>query len=200
MKKVTKLDDSKILTESINYIVNGNNSILSNYLFEEQKGFCVYTETYLGRTDKKEIDHFNPTIKGKPIDNYQNWFLIKAQWNSEKSSKWAKYQPVLHPTATDFEDRILYSGGDYLVSNQNDKEAQNLVLLIKLDDPDLAIERKRYISRKRTEIKDSGFSAIDYFELLIEDDLNSIRFIRAIQQEFEVDIFALLNTKKPKQI
>ena len=142
MKRVVKNPNSEILIQGLTYVVNGNNSGLRDLLFAEQKGFCAYTETYLGRTDKKEIDHFNPTLKGQPTDNYQNWFLIKAQWNSEKSSKWSKFQPVLHPTATDFENRIVYSNGDYHIAKSDDIEAKNLVELIKLDDPDLASERK----------------------------------------------------------
>lgn len=193
MKRVLKISDSKILTQGLNYVVNGNNSKLAKELFEEQKGFCAYTETYLGRTDKKEIDHFNPTLKGNLTDNYQNWFLIKAQWNSEKSSKWEKYQPVLHPTAIDFNDRIVYSNGDYLVANPHDNEAKNLLALIKLDDADLASERKKYINRKREEIRQYNVTAKEYFELLIDADLNSIRFIRAIEKEFGVNVIEMIN-------
>jgi hypothetical protein len=188
MKRVVKKSNSEVLAQGLNYTVNGNNTGLRDVLFSEQKGFCAYTETYLGRTDKKEIDHFNPNLKGKSTDKYENWFLIKAQWNSEKSSKWEKYQPVLHPTAIDFEDRILYSEGDYLVSNLDDEEAKNLIALLKLNDADLAIERKKYISRKRSEISACGFSVKDYFELLVQEDLNSIKFLRAIQEEFSFDI------------
>lgn len=192
MKRVVKNPNSEILIQGLTYVVNGNNSGLRDLLFAEQKGFCAYTETYLGRTDKKEIDHFNPTLKGQPTDNYQNWFLIKAQWNSEKSSKWSKFQPVLHPTATDFENRIVYSNGDYHIAKSDDIEAKNLVELIKLDDPDLASERKKYINRKREEILQFGVSPKEYFNVLIEDDLNSIRFIRAIEQEFGVNIYDLI--------
>ena len=192
MKSVVKNPNSKILTEGLTYIVNGNNSALSKELLEEQKGFCAYTETYLGRSDKREIDHFNPTLKGQSADNYQNWFLIKAQWNSEKSSKWANFQPVLHPTATDLVDRILYSNGDYLLANANDVEAKNLVALIKLDDPDLAAERKKYINRKRDEIQQFGVSAKEFFEILIQQDISSIKFIRAIENEFNFDLYSML--------
>lgn len=192
MKRVVKNPNSEILIQGLTYVVNGNNSGLRDLLFAEQKGFCAYTETYLGRTDKKEIDHFNPTLKGQQTDNYQNWFLIKAQWNSEKSSKWSKFQPVLHPTATDFENRIVYSNGDYHIAKSDDIEAKNLVELIKLDDPDLASERKKYINRKREEILQFGVSPKEYFNVLIEDDLNSIRFIRAIEQEFGVNIYDLI--------
>jgi hypothetical protein len=192
MKRVLKKQDSEILTQGLNYIVNGNNTCLRDVLFAEQKGFCAYTETYLGRTDKKEIDHFNPTLKGQTTDNYNNWFLIKAQWNSEKSNKWANYQPVLHPTSSDFGERIVYSNGDYLLAKSDDIDAKNLIALIKLDDADLASERKKYINRKREEILQYGVSAKEFFELIIQNDLNNIRFLRAIQQEFNIDIYDMI--------
>ena len=192
MKRVLKKLDSQIVTQQLNYIVNGDNTKLRDLLFAEQKGFCAYTETYLGRTDKKEIDHFNPTLKGKSTDNYDNWFLIKAQWNSEKSSKWIKFQPVMPPTTLNLEERIIYSNGDYLVANSNDIEARNLVELLKLDDADLASERKKYITRKRDEIVQSGIPPIDFFQILINEDLNSIRFLRAIEKEFNVNVYKLL--------
>lgn len=130
-ERVPKPLDSKILAEKLVYKVNGDNSKLSNYLLNEQNGFCIYTETFFGRSDKKEIDHFNPKLKGKPQDNYNNWFLIKAQWNSEKSTKWDNFQPVLHPTAFDFDIRIIYFEGDYFVSDSTDIEALNLIGLFK---------------------------------------------------------------------
>lgn len=191
MKKVSKLQESKILKESLSYRINGDNSKLSGYLLEEQYGFCAYTETFFGRTDKKEIDHFNPNLKGKLEDNYHNWFLIKAQWNAEKSTKWDNYQPILHPTAHDFETRIIYFEGDYFVADSQDIEAYNLVQLLKLDNIELAFERKQYIARKRSEIKAYGL-AHSYFENLLNEDLNAIRFIRAIQEEFNIDILLLL--------
>jgi hypothetical protein len=192
MRRVIKNLDSEILKKGLTYNVNGNNSNLSKELLNEQKGFCAYTETYLGRTDKKEIDHFDPNLKGKQDDNYQNWFLIKAQWNSEKSSKWEKYQPVLHPTESDFDERIVYSNGDYLLAKSDDIQAKNLIALLKLDDADLASERKKYIIRKRDEIQQYGLSAKEFFELSIENDLNSIKFLRAIQQEFNVDVYNMI--------
>jgi hypothetical protein len=191
MKRVVKNNNSRIVTDGLKYVVNGDNTKLRTYLLEEQKGFCVYTETFLGRSDKKDIDHFNPTLKGKATDNYHNWFLVKSQWNSEKSNKWIDFQPVLHPTAIDFETRIVYNDGDYILSNQNDIEAKNLMSLIKLDDVGLATERKNYINRTKIEIKDFG-NAKDYFQFRVNIDINSIQFIRAIQEEFGVNVLEMI--------
>ena len=191
MRKINKLKGSKILEENLNYKVKGDNSKISQYLLEEQYGFCAYTETFFGRTDKKDIDHFNPNLKGTTNDNYKNWFLVKSQWNIEKSNKWNNYQPVLHPTAIDFEERIIYFEGDYFVARIDDIEAINLINLLKLDDYELSLERKQYISRKKNEIKyfDNAFS---YFENLVTLNLGSIRFIRAIKEEFNVDVLKII--------
>lgn len=191
MKRVVKNYNSRIVTDGLKYVVNGDNSKLRTYLLEEQKGFCAYTETFLGRSDKKDIDHFDPTLKGKESDNYNNWFLVKSQWNSEKSNKWIDFQPVLQPTAIDFETRIVYDNGDYILSNQNDIEAKNLMTLIKLDDVGLATERKNYINRTKIEIKDFG-NAVDYFKFRITIDINSIQFLRAIQEEFGVNVLEMI--------
>ncbi len=191
MKRVVKNNNSRIVIDKLNYVVNGNNTTLRDILFEEQKGFCAYTETFLGRSDKKDIDHFDPTLKGIAADNYNNWFLVKSQWNSEKSNKWLNFQPVLHPTAIDFENRIVYNNGDYTLSSPKDIEAKNLISLIKLDDPDLASERKNYIKRTKIEIKDYG-NAKEYFEFRLSIDINSIQFIRAIKEEFGIDILQIL--------
>ena len=69
--------------------------MVAKILLDEQKKFCAYTDEYVSRTDAKDIEHFNPTLKGTPEDNYYNWFLVKHQWNKEKSYKWQEFQPIL---------------------------------------------------------------------------------------------------------
>lgn len=186
MRQVKKIGDSIILKENITYKKGGDNSKLKAYLLKEQSGYCAYTETYLGRTDKVEIDHFKPiSILTDGEDNYYNWFVVKAQWNSEKSNKWAKLQPVLHPTASDLEERIIYFKGDYIYA-EGDEEAKNLWKLVKLDDPDLAKQRKRYIRRKAIELECDGGRAIDFFHGLHPEQIS---FIRAIEEEFGIDLY-----------
>jgi hypothetical protein len=196
MKRVKKRADSEILTTELRYIVgnSANNRNLSQVLFTEQNGFCAYTEEYMGRADARDIEHFNPNLKGTDQDNYNNWFLVKHQWNSEKASKWNNLQPVLHPTAEDLEERIIYDKGDYRANSENDVEAKHLIELIKLDDPALADERKRYIKRKRDEMEKYGTDAKTFFETLIEMNLKQIAYLRAIENEFEVPIFEMIES------
>lgn len=194
MRKVLKKIDSEITANNLNYIEGNskNNLKISKILYKEQKGFCVYTEEYLGRADARDIEHFNPNLKGTTQDSYSNWFLVKHQWNKEKSTKWDDFQPILHPTAVDFDERVVYDSGDYRVSDLNDNEAINLINLLKLDDIILADERKKYIQRKTKELSLYGESSEVFFKVLIDDDIKQISYLRAINQEFKIDIWNLL--------
>ena len=198
MRRVVKNENSEIVTQNLKYAEGNsfNNLKISKALFIEQKGFCAYTEEYMGRADAKDIEHFNPNLKNSSDDNYLNWFLVKHQWNKEKSSKWHHFQPILHPTDPRFEERVLYDNGDYRVSDSHDKEAVNLISILNLDDMILADERKKYISRKRNEIAIFGQSEEDFFKTLIDDDLCQIKYIRAIQEEFNINIWNLIPTPK----
>ncbi len=194
MRRVIKDSDSRIVTENLKYKSGTSTSkIISEILLTEQKSFCAYTDEYISRTDAKDIEHFNPKLKNTTQDNYYNWFLVKHQWNKEKSYKWDKYQPILHPTANDFEERVIYIDGDYFAKSDLDVEAKNLISLLKLDDAELANKRKRYIARKREEVKVFGQDPLTFFSLLIDDDTCQVSYLRAIKEEFGIDIWKMLN-------
>jgi hypothetical protein len=175
MKRQFKKENSAVLTNRWTY--PANRSQIKNALLDEQNHRCAYTETYLGRTDKAEIEHFNPSLKNKMDDDYQNWFLVKAQWNNEKGSvlRWKKYQPLLHPTDLDLEKRIVYFEGDY-ISEIADIEANNLIKFLKLDDLELAEERKLYIKRRKDAILNRGIDAQTYFEEKLNNEPASVYF------------------------
>lgn len=194
MRKARKFPDSKILAGKLSYIPgnSANNKKIREILLEEQKQFCAYTDEYISRTDARDIEHFNPTLKGTPQDNYHNWFSVKNQWNKEKSYKWENLQPVLHPTAIDFEERVIYIDGDYIAGSDLDTEAINVIALLKLDDTALADNRKRYIKRKREEIKAFCQDATTFFTILVNADPCQVSYLRAIKEEFGVDIWQTL--------
>ncbi|MCW3089435.1 MAG: hypothetical protein JWP81_504 [Ferruginibacter sp.] len=194
MRKAFKSEESAILKDRLKYIVNNsrNNLKIATILLSEQKGFCAYTDEYLSRTDAKEIEHFNPTLKGTNEDDYCNWFLVKRQWNSEKSTKWVEFQPVLHPTDPNFEQRIIYLDGDYFAASEDDLEALNLIKLLKLDDPALAEKRKKYIARKRQEMEAFQEDAHTFFLNLLDDDYCHLSYLRAIKEEFGIDLWLIL--------
>lgn len=191
MRKQIKPENS--LAKEIEYIKDGNNSNLRKILFKEQKGFCCYTETYLGRTDQKDIDHFNPSKDFINRNKYFNLFLCKAQWNREKSDKWNNFQPVLSPFNDDFETKIVYNKDLSLFEayNENDKEVYNLVKLLKLDDYDLSVERKKYIDLSK-ELMNYYESPTIYFQKIIEKSPTELKFIRSLEIEFGIDIWNMI--------
>lgn len=191
MRKQTKPIDS--LAINMEYIKDGDNSILRQILFNEQKGFCSYTETYLGRTDQKDIDHFNPSQDYNERNNYLNLFLCKSQWNKEKSNKWKEFQPVLSPLNDDFNNRISYNNELKLfeATNENDVDAKNLVKLLKLDDYDLSIERKRYIELCHELIKHYESPTV-FFQKVTQKNLTELKFIRSLEKEFGIDIWNMI--------
>jgi hypothetical protein len=196
MRKIIKSDKSEVVREGLTYKVNGDNKKLAESLCQEQNSICAYTETYLGRTDKKDIEHFNPTLKGTSADGYGNWFLVKAQWNSEKASKWANYQPILLPTDADFEKRIVYFEGDYIAASQADVEAVNLIKLLKLDDYELATERYAYLENLKETLAYSGKTAQQFVDDLLSIRPSLVYFIRAVQEELNVKVdFDLIKHK-----
>lgn len=191
MRKQVKYTDS--LAKEIEYAKDGDNSTIREILFKEQKGFCSYTETYLGRTDQKDIDHFNPSKDFLERNTYSNLFLCKSRWNKEKSNKWTKIQPVLSPLNDDFEKRIYYNKDLKLfeATDENDIEAKNLVKLLKLDDYDLSVERRKYIDFCLNMIK-FYTSPEEYFQKVIQIDKTTLKFIRSLEIEFDVSIWDLI--------
>lgn len=191
MRKQTRYDNS--LAKNIEYLKDGDNTNLRKILFKEQKGFCIYTETYLGRTDQKDIDHFNPSKDFAERNKYANLFLCKSQWNKEKSDKWDKFQPVLSPLSDEFETKIVYNKELSLFEayDENDKEAQHLVKLLKLDDYDLSIERKKYIDLCQ-ELMSYYESPTIYFQKIIQKSPAELKFIRSLEIEFGIDIWNMI--------
>lgn len=195
MRRVIKLSNSAIVEQNLTY-KKGSNEKIRALLAQEQHNICAYTETYLGASDDAHIEHFNPTLKGKTEDSYDNWFLVKSLWNTRKLAKWSAYLPILHPTAEDLEQRILYIDGDYAAANPNDIEANNLIRLLDLDNARLADQRKRYVRLKKQEIQDAGRSAENYINDLLLLYPEGVYFIRAIEEELGIKVnFDLVKTK-----
>ena len=191
MRKQTKYSDS--VAKDIEYIKDGDNSNLREILFKEQKGFSSYTETYLGRSDQKDIDHFNPLQDFNERNFYFNLFLCKSQWNKEKSNKWNEFQPVLSPLTDDFEARISYNKELKLfeATNDDDNDAKNLVKLLKLDDYDLSVERRKYIELCNELMRHYENPTI-YFQKVTQISLPELKFIRSLEIEFDIDIWNMI--------
>ncbi len=195
MRKAIKNPDSRIITENLKYVSGNstNNKKIAEILSKEQKKFCAYTDEYLSITDSSDIEHFNPTLKNTSEDNYYNWFIVKSQWNKKKNYKWDNFQPILHPTADDFEERIVYINGDYFARSDLDLEAKHLISLLQLDNAELADKRKRYIKRKREDMIAYEQAPLTFFSTLINCDTCQVSYPRAIKEQFGVDIWQILN-------
>jgi hypothetical protein len=196
MRRAWKHPNSEILKSKLKYKKNNakNNKRIAEVLYKEQKGFCAYTEEPLTVTDKGEIEHFNPQLKYEDADGYDNWFLVKAEWNIKKGGipRWLEFQPVLHPTDETFEQRIIYFDGDYFEASDTDTEAKKLIKLLDLDNQQLATRRRQYISRKLADMKAHQQDPKSFYEILLTVNPTEIKYLRAIKEEFGIDIWAML--------
>lgn len=190
MKRIIKNPNSKIVLQNIKYNKGGNKK-LASILLGEQKYFCAYTEEYIGSNDAVDIEHFNPSLKYTVVDSYDNWFMVKHKPNNIKRTRWI--EPILHPTDEKFEERLIYFDGFFL-HNPEDIEAKNLIDLLNLNDEIFVKNRKKYIERRKEMIIGRGFQGNEktYFEELIKLEIDYIKYIRAIQEEFKIDIWSLI--------
>jgi len=190
MRRVRKCKNSKILLNKWVYKKGDapNNKAIREVLETEQQGFCAYTEERLSSTYARDVEHFNPNLKNTAKDNYKNWFAVSHKWNNEKGKKWDNFQPLMHPTALNFESRLWYEEGVYLTKN-NDKKAKNLRDYLCLNDEQLAQERKNYIK---------GLKDIQNFcdlKTYLKNNPDFIRFPRALETEFGIKLKNILTKK-----
>ena len=86
----------------------------------------------------------------------------------------------------------MYFKGDYFAKSDSDVAAKHLIALLRLDNIGLADKRKRYIARKREEIKLAP-DALAFFSILIKDDICQVSYLRAIKEEFGIDLWEIIN-------
>jgi len=193
MKRVLKSPLSLIISDKIIYKSKGDNSKLGSLLLKEQKGFCAYTEHYIGFDDANDVEHFNPNLKDKPEDNYYNWYKVKHLPNQRKTNNWIDL--IIMPHSEDFENRIIYNEGEYF-ARPDDNEANNLIILLDLNNQKRVEDRKNYIKRRRESINDRNLKTDieikKYFQDKIDNEINSICYLRAIQEEFKIDIWNMI--------
>ena len=192
MKRIIKNSDSEVILNDIKY-KKGDNSILGKILLKEQKNFCAYTEEYIGVNDAVDIEHFNPNLKYSNIDSYENWYMVKHKPNNLKRSTWI--EPILYPLDEHFESRLIYSDG-YFLHDPEDIEAKNLIDLLNLNDEIFVKNRKRFINRRKERISEKQISVYEYFTEKIENEIESLKYLRTIQEEFNIDIWNMIPEPK----
>ncbi|MFB9077447.1 hypothetical protein ACFFLS_18275 [Flavobacterium procerum] len=188
MRRVFKNPNSEIVVQKIVY-KKGSNKKLSQILLKEQKSFCAYTEEYIGINDAVDIEHFNPKLKYLETDSYENWFMVKHKPNNLKTTNWI--EPILYPIDENFENRLIYNDG-YFLHNPEDIEAKNLIDLLNLNDEIFVKNRKRFIQRRKERIAEKGITPFDHFTEKIENEIESLKYLRAIQEEFKIDIWNMI--------
>ena len=186
MKRIIKNNKSEIVSKNIIY-KKGNNLRLRKILLKEQKNFCAYTEEYIGNNDAVDVEHFNPNLKYSVNDSYTNWFMVKHKPNNLKRKNWI--EPILHPTDEKFEERLIYYEGIFIAK---DIETENLISLLNLNDEIFAKQRQKFIERIKERILEKDISIKSYFEEKIKKEVESIKYLRAIQEEFKIDIWSMI--------
>lgn len=193
MKRVLKSSTSEIISKNLQYKSNRDNSKIGEILLKEQKGFCAYTEHYIGYDDANDIEHFNPSLKDTPQDNYYNWYKVKHLPNQRKTNNWI--EQILMPFDESFEARVIYSEGEYF-AKPNDDEANNLIILLDLNNQKKVEDRKNYIKRRKESINDRKLltknEIENYFQDKIDNEIKSVSYLRAIQEEFGIDIWNMI--------
>ena len=60
MRRIFKVNNSEIISRNLKYLKgNYNNNLrISKILLKEQKGFCAYSEQFIGFEDATDIEHF----------------------------------------------------------------------------------------------------------------------------------------------
>lgn len=203
MKKIKKdYNNSKIITDALQYYCRrgANNSVLGNILLKEQKNFCAYSEEFIDPiSDANDIEHFNPNLKCSDYDSYSNWFKVKNKVNFRKRLKELEFKKknisfddILQPCENDFEEKLVYIVGEYRFEESSDIKVKNLIDLLELNIPEKIEQRRNFIIRKRKEINSFGVSPEDFFSILIDDDIKQISYLRAIQEEFKIDIWSMI--------
>ena len=158
MKFLVKYSASEILIEDLKYKSGIDNSRLRFKLLEEQKNFCAYTEKYITKIDSTEVEHFNPLIKDN--DNYYNYYTTLRYANEQKISKYNLYKDSSFFKSLFFQDktildkRIYYEDFEYLLVDKTDKEADDFVRFLGLNDDYLYDERMNHIDRLKSTIAD----------------------------------------------
>ncbi len=181
MKRIHKFSDSPILTKQLSYPTNSQE--IRMILESEQDGFCAYSEDRISPTLADDIEHFDSSKKDTSDDNYYNWYAVSHKWNQHKrknDNKWLEFQPILLPTASDFEERVIYDRGDYIPV---DEEAKNLIGFLDLNNDDLRTERQNWING----LKDLFTEPSELKSFLLSNPI-FIRFRRAIEEEFSISI------------
>ena len=187
MKFLAKTDKSGILSEGLDYKIKSQRSSIRQFLVDEQKNFCAYSERYIKNTDSVDIEHFDGRLKPTPQDSYYNWYGVISWFNSHKPKKIEPFLPILSPSAADLGERIQFEHGIYKIVNEGDTEAQNLINYLGLNKPELYSDRNNHIKRIMTLFELLG-EDINSLLIQLSTERENLSFSTAIEAKFGVDL------------
>ena len=191
MQYLSKLTDSKIVTEKLIYSNAIQRGEIRAILIQEQSEFCAYSEVYIRSVDEVHIEHFDPRLKNTMEDNYQNWYGVLAKMNTNRPKKMEPYLPILHPSSEDLFKRIFYADGIYQPFDLvDDLEANNLIKFLDLNKQEILEYREKHLKRIRNLKGLCGDDEL-FFEILKESKDN-LSFATALKHELGIDVAKLL--------
>ena len=151
MKFLRKTKASLILQKGWRYAAHARQIRLE--LMREQGGFCAYTEKYLEEIDSVDVEHFDHRLKNDEADSYWNWYAVLHFINQKKRNDIEKHEPILTPYDESTLQRIVYRHGQFQPTNQGDREANNLINFLRLNDAQLAAHRNQWIARQKATLQ-----------------------------------------------
>lgn len=183
MNYLKKSQDSKIIRQRWSYPKDARS--IRAELVREQHGFCAYSERYIQNTDARDVEHFDPRLKGSAQDSYWNWYAVLHWMNQRKPRKIEDFEPVLDPYSTDLEQRIKYENGQFLAIDAEDKDTDNLIRYLGWNSPELAKDRRNHMKRIQFVQQMFGNDPIGFCNYLASNPVN-LSFFSALKVEFDL--------------
>jgi len=190
MKFLAKNTNSEIVQRDLSYAKPSDRPAIRQILKAEQFGFCAYSERYFQNTDEVHIEHFDGQLKNTDQDNYQNWYAVLARINTTKAKKIKPFLPILLPNSDDLNARIYYSNHIYQSVDKEDSEADNLIKYLGFNKYELISDRNKHIQR----IQYLKAQLEDDFETFLQNHLQELSFITALEVELDMPLEHLLPT------
>jgi hypothetical protein len=191
MKFLSKNKASDVLKLNLTYKesdAEGNLELLE-YLKEEQRNFCAYTESYFKNLDNVHVEHFNSALKYN--DDYYNYYAVLAAANNyKKDEEYVNadfFKSLFFQDNNTLDKRISYKDGVYLENDENDMEASSFIDFIGLNHPKVESDRAKHIARLQDTFNQAKYDSdaiLNYFDKYPYE----LCFITAIEYHLKIDL------------
>ena len=185
MRYLSKTDNSAVLSSEWQYPRDARK--IRQALLEEQQHYCAYSERYVQGTDSCDVEHFDPRLKGCKDDGYWNWYSVLHWVNSHKPRKIAPFLPILMPHDPTLSQRVKYEDGQFSPSEEEDREADNLIKFLGWNRPELARDRSNHVRRIR-ELRTFFDNDVSAFVDYLRDHPEDMSFATALEAELGIEM------------